>query len=690
MAGRKQVYSIILVLFTIYILPEKCFGQEELKETHLQQLIEMRAEELEGEVDFTDLYYWLNYFYEHPLNLNRASQEDLQHLYILTPAQIQAILNHRKQFGEFISIYELQAVHDFDLHTIEKILPFITVNTNIESKQYSVKHVFTKGRNDLLLRHTQTLEEEAGYNYPNEKYRFKGSPYGLQLRYNYRFSNILSYGLTAEKDAGEEFFRGSQQQGFDFYSAHFFYNPNRLVKSVALGDFHVQFGQGLTVWSSLSFGKSANVMNIARQARGIFPSRGANEFQFFRGAAGSFQHKNFTLTVFGSHKKLDANAVRDTITDRAVEVSAMLFGGYHRNAAELEDKHTLTERAAGGEILWRKNNLKIGLSGIYGHYSAPVTPNNRLYSIYNLSGKYFGNAGFSYTYLYRNAYFFGEMARSRNGGNAMLHGMLLSLHSRLDFGLFHRNYSAKYQAPYSAAIGESSRNTNEQGTYLSAVYKINQAWNLAAYVDVFRFPWLRYRVDAPSRGHEYLANLQYRPGRKWDAQIRYRLQQKDINPSGSTEKIHQPAAGTLQQLRFQVSLKAAENLSLRSRAEFSQYQPYNTSAENGFMAFQDVDYRFRKIPLTVTARYAIFDISSYNARIYTYENDVRFAYSVPALQDEGLRAYLLLQYRLKRRLTVYSRVARTRYYNRETISSGLTRINAPHRTEVKFQLQYSF
>lgn len=690
MVSRKWIYKLIFGLISIYALPEKCFGQEELKETHLAQLIEMRAEELEGEVDFTDLYYWLNFYYENPLNLNKATPENLQNLYILSQSQIQALINYRQQFGNFISIYELQAVPEFDITTIEKILPFVAVDNTIEQKQYAVKQIFTQGRTDLFLRHSQTLETEAGYNYPNEKYRFKGDPYGLQLRYNYRFGNIVSYGITAEKDAGEEFFTGTQKQGFDFYSAHFFYNGSKLVKSVALGDYQVQFGQGLTVWSSLSFGKSANVMNIARQARGIFPSRGANEFQFLRGAATSLQIKDFTLTLFGSQKKVDANAVRDTFTDRAVEASSLLLGGYHRNEAELEDKRTLTERAAGGEILYRKNNLKIGFSGIYGTYSAAISADKKLYSIYYTSGKYFGNAGISYSYLYKNAYLFGETSHSLNGGSATVNGLLVSLHSRLDVGILYRNYSPKYNAVYSAAIGESSRNTNEEGTYLSAAYKINRAWQLNAYADVFRLKWLRYRVDAPSKGHEYLVNLIYKPSKKWDAQIRYRLQNKDINTRTENDKINTPVEGVLQQLRFQISVKTTANLSLRSRAEFSQYQLHSSAKEIGFLVFQDVDYQFNKIPLSITVRYTFFDIESYNARIYTYENDVRFAYSVPALQDEGIRSYLLLQYRLKRRITLYGRIARTQFYNRETVSSGLTKINAPHRTEVKFQLQYSF
>ncbi len=57
-----------------------------------------------------------------------------------------------------------------------------------------------------------------------------------------------------EKDAGEEFFTGSNKQGFDYYSGHFYLkNISQNVHSVALGDFQVYFGQGLTIWGG--FGK---------------------------------------------------------------------------------------------------------------------------------------------------------------------------------------------------------------------------------------------------------------------------------------------------------------------------------------------------------------------------------------------------------------------------------------------------
>src|SRR5207248_6185832 len=93
---------------------------------------------------------------------------------------------------------------------------------------------------------------------------------------------------------------------------------------------------------------------------------------------------------------------------------------------------------------------------------------------------------------------------------------------------------------------------------------------------------------------------------------------------------------------------------------------------SGFLAYQDVTYTFKSCPLLLMARYTFFDISNYAARIYTVESNVRYAFSVPSFDGQGCRYYLLAQYRLTRGLTLSARFARTVYYDREIISSGVS------------------
>ncbi|MEZ4759397.1 MAG: hypothetical protein R2810_06365 [Flavobacteriales bacterium] len=51
---------------------------------------------------------------------------------------------------------------------------------------------------------------------------YLGPSYKLYTRYRFRYRQNISFGITAEKDEGEEFFTGAQPDGFDFYSAHLF------------------------------------------------------------------------------------------------------------------------------------------------------------------------------------------------------------------------------------------------------------------------------------------------------------------------------------------------------------------------------------------------------------------------------------------------------------------------------------
>src|SRR5690606_21322162 len=142
---------------------------------------------------------------------------------------------------------------------------------------------YHSGRHELFVRYRRVLERERAYSPENPK--FPGSPNQIYTRYNYRLGTRLSYGFTAEKDPGEEFLTGNQPYGFDYWSAHFYAQDLGIFKELAVGDYQLQFGQGLVMWSGLAFGKSAGAIGIARSGRDVLPYRSANENQFLRGAA---------------------------------------------------------------------------------------------------------------------------------------------------------------------------------------------------------------------------------------------------------------------------------------------------------------------------------------------------------------------------------------------------------------------
>ena len=284
----------------------------------------------------------LVHFLKDPLNLNYADEGQLQELKLLSPMQISNLISYRNLLGNFINIYELQAIPGWDVTLIKLIRPYVTVNNKADVFN-SLGSRLKNGENTLLVRGTQVLEKSKGYLLDSSVATnfYPGSPQKILVRYKYIFKNLLQYGITAEKDAGEQFFKGAQKNGFDFYSAHFFVRNLGIIKSLAIGDFTVNLGQGLTQWQGLAFKKSSDVLNIKRQSDVLRPYNSAGEIAFNRGVGITLKKNNWEATGFVSYRKLDANFNVDTLNFEDF-VSSLQNSGYHRTASEVADKSSQT------------------------------------------------------------------------------------------------------------------------------------------------------------------------------------------------------------------------------------------------------------------------------------------------------------------------------------------------------------
>ena len=89
-------------------------------------------------------------------------------------------------------------------------------------------------------------------------------------------------------------------------------------------------------------------------------------------------------------------------------------------------------------------------------------------------------------------------------------------------------------------------------------------------------------------------------------------------------------------------------------------------------------------------RYAVFNVDDYAARIYTYENDVLYAYSIPAYQGQGYRFYILGRLKLRRSIDLWLRYAQTTYFDRDEIGSGGEKIVGNTKGELKLQARIRF
>jgi len=112
-------------------------------------------------------------------------------------------------------------------------------------------------------------------------------------------------------------------------------------------------------------------------------------------------------------------------------------------------------------------------------------------------------------------------------------------------------------------------------------------------------------------------------------------------------------------------------------------------SEHGFLLLQDVSYTCRlfSCPLTVTTRYAAFDVSDYDARLYALEGDFLYEFGTPILLNQGTRCYLIMKCDISKNLALAVKYARTVYTNCENIGSGNDIIEGSHRQEIKLQVR---
>ena len=696
----KYGLTALLLFGSIFVFAQDNPEQDNLIQRRIETIAEQLGEGDEG-LDFNTLLDDLLFFSENPININNTTPNELAQLPMLDDIAIANLMAHIEKNGKLLNIYELQGVNGFSVSQIRQIEPFIKVSDNPDATSFSFKEMMKEGAHELVLRYQQVLNPQEGYSAiedsvlaesPNRRYL--GSSQKYYARYRFKYSNKVSWGLTMEKDAGEEFFKGSMKQGFDFYSGHLFVSNMGVLKSAALGDFQAQFGQGLVFWSGLAFGKSSDGVSIKRNAQGLRPYTSVDENRFLRGGGTTLKFGNVEVTAFGSYKLLDANVSTaiDTLTEQEETVSSIFSGGFHRTPGELEDRQSLSEAVYGGNVSYKGRRLSIGVTAVGYQFSKNIQRSDALYNVNEFSGKQNSNYGLDYSYIWKNFHFFGEFALSQNLGFATTNGVFMTFDPRVTITAMVRHLQPKYQALYANAVTENSRMNNETGYYLGFNITPFKGWYLNGFFDVFRFPWLRFQVNGPSFGYETIGQLIYRPSKTLEVYFRFRQKNRQITePSAFSQE---PIRGVEDELRnyyrINLSYSLGKSIKLKNRLEYSRYKRGDRGVEQGFMIYQDVTYKALSFPVSFSARLAYFDTETYNARIYAYESDVLYGYSFPAYFNRGMRAYLVVRYSINRNIDAWFRVANLFWSNREEIGSGLETIDGKSRTDIKVQLRFKF
>ena len=719
---KRLIITILLLgscLFAKAQIAIDTISAEALNALLIEQ-IERLAEDSDDDADYEDLLENYIFLSENPVNLNSDEMMRLVELRLLNVFQYEELQKYRRYYGDFLLLEELEMVEGFDEQTINIIAPIVYIGKQRGNDKITLNKMARYGKHQVVGRYEQILEPQAGFAdisdsallaKPNS--RFLGNPQRYQLKYTYNYRNKIRAGFVLEKDPGEMFFTdqvsdtikallGNQyQRGFDFVGFHLYAKDLGIVKAAVVGDYQVAFGQGLTMWSGMSFGKAGAGSSVMKQGRGISPKASASETMFMRGAAVTLGGGPFSGTAFYSNRLIDANISAADSLDEAELVSSLQETGYHRTIGELQDRHAIREQVIGGHLAYAIAHFEVGYTAHHTWLSVPLELRPSHYNQFYFQGQRLTNQGVDFKYVKGKYAVFGEVAMSYNPDSTALSGvsagtttldrfaglvgMTVKPAGYLNFTLMYRDYGKAYQNLYSNAFGEGSRNQGQRGVYLGAELAPAPYWNLLLYADHFYFTWLTSQVYSPSWGHDYYLRLSHSFSRRANAYLQIRSKTKMKNSTDAFVFSHYPIFYTKNSVRFNINYQIGRDFHFSNKAEYAHYKNDDGSNSQGFFICQDVAYKPENRPFSLTFRYAIFDTDDYDARVYAYENDVLYSFSVPALYGKGMRVYLLGKWKPFSNLTLYARLGSTIYSDRDEISSGLTLIEGNHKTDLKVE-----
>ncbi|MBK9936571.1 MAG: helix-hairpin-helix domain-containing protein [Cytophagaceae bacterium] len=434
---KKTIWVFFLVAMVIKISYAQVLMKQEIDlNNFIQNLTPVQTED----INYEDLYENLFTLYQNPIDINRADAVELRSLFLLSESKINAIISHRLKYGAFLSIYELQAVDGISIEDIRLILPFITIK-NIWGVQISKNFASKSTEHYLLLRADQILEPSRGY----REDKYLGSRQRYYTRYRMAHARDYSMGFVSEKDAGEKKF-------FDFANFHIQVQNKAFLKNIVLGDYLVQFGQGMIFSAGFAPGKGSEPVYTTRRGNlGIKPFNSVLENGSLRGIANTLKFKNLEITSMYGRNRRDAS-VTEMEDDQDTYFSSILSSGFHRTESEIANKDQIIENNYGGNILYRLPHLHLGFSVLHTAFNQDFKKREQLYNFYEFTGKNNTVLGPNFSISWQNFNFFGEAARSSSGGMGYILGSVGSLGPKVEWALNLRNYAPDFHSFYGSAF----------------------------------------------------------------------------------------------------------------------------------------------------------------------------------------------------------------------------------------------
>ncbi len=594
--------SVFLGL-ALQLMPAPLLGQEDVEDilgedtqTSEAAFVVERLERLRGK----------------PMDLNTATADELAQLPWISPLLAGRIITLRQRAGQFRSLVNLSVIQGVTYELLKAISPYVTV-TYKDAPYWIPTEGRVRASGQTPVRTARSLH--------------------LYGRVTSRPSKEVEMSYLLDRDPGES-------SVTDFQAAYVAFSREGTLSRVTAGDLTAEFGQGLVLWAPGGYFRGYEVVSqAARSPAGVKGYRSSVENGALRGVHVGLAESWLSLDALLSRSELDAYLNDDGTVRRLADT------GYHRDAWELEGKDALREDLFAVHAAVRQSNaLMIEATFTSSRYEPGFSSGDT--GSQNSDVLYFAGDGVSVGGLgarlaLPQANLFGEAAMMSGGSKAFLFGWVCDV-KRVEIATVFRTYDRDY---YNLRASSFSGDDpwNERGVYLGLQTRVTDS-KLNLYVDGFQRPGPGRGESFPKSGYEAVASVERKHGNGVTTKFRGKLTKREDSVADPADPYARKSVTSSRQTYYgDVNWDPGRPLSFRLR--YGNVRADN--GEKGSLVFAGFAYRTEGV-VSLKGRVIYYDTSSYESRVYEYEDDLPGRVSLDPLWGEGMRWYVLLGVRGKK------------------------------------------
>lgn len=620
-----------------------------------------------------ELSFMYESMHESPLNINTATREELSQLPFLTFKQIEDIHAYIYMHGPMLSLGELQLTGSLDYETRKLLRLFVYAgDVPVKRQKLRLAEVLRDGHNEIVGRMDIPLYLRDGYRYhsPEELERYPNRAYlgnrlSHSIRYSFNWHNRIRFGISADKDAGEPFFKRNCT-GYDFWSPYLYVKDIGIIKELAIGNFKVQFGYGLLLGGGFSIGKSMALSSIDRNNQGLKPHFSTQEYGFLRGAGVGLGRRHTTFTLLAAYTPIDATLKGDTV------IGSFKEDGYHRTELEWSKKNNTNLKTLAANVRYSYRGLRYGVTFLAEKLSLPYKEQSSF-------------MGFSTDFsLHRPRYALAAEFSVLDGNVAVLASQTFRFQNGWTMNSVFRSYSPDYMSLHTNAMAEGSVQ-NEIGLLMGLTHD-SRNLKMSGYIDLFMHPEPKYGTSERSNGMDLRAEADWKLGRRDNlyATARFKSKQKDCSYTGQLEYC------ITGRYRLRWTHNCRNGAELKTQLYYARYDFIAEPISNGWTLTQSYSKSFLNDCLDIDVTAAAFYTDTYDSRISVYESGLRYSYNFISLYGKGTRIAATIRCNLGRGLQLSLKAGGICYLDRDEISSAQQRIASNHKEDISVQFISKF